>query len=225
MKKYFAKFVSILLAVSGFSVLIYVMYPIISYKIESRTKFNQLLNPMVVEGSAYVNSVDYRYASNWFVGGAEKEDFGIPKVSYYLLSIPRLRIKDATVAIGGDDLAKHMIHYPGTALPGRHGNAIIFGHSTLPAFYNPTDYVSIFSTLPTMKQGDAIEINFDGINYLYKIEEMFEVKPTDIEVLAQNKSDSFVTLVTCTPPGDPTKPKRLIVRARLIPFASGDDFN
>jgi LPXTG-site transpeptidase (sortase) family protein len=47
---------------------------------------------------------------------------------------------------------------------------------------------------------------------------MFEVHPTDIQVLEQDESDSFLTLVTCVPPGDPRMPKRLIVRARIIPF-------
>ncbi len=46
---------------------------------------------------------------------------------------------------------------------------------------------------------------------------MFEVLPTDIQVLDQDTTDSFLTLVTCVPPGDPRKPKRLIVRARVIP--------
>jgi len=35
--------------------------------------------------------------------------------------------------------------------------------------------------------------------------------------LEQNLSDSFLTLVTCTPPGDPTRPKRLVVKARIVP--------
>ena len=46
---------------------------------------------------------------------------------------------------------------------------------------------------------------------------MFEVSPKDIQVLEQNSSDAFLTLVTCTPPGHPQKPKRLIVRARIVP--------
>ena len=46
---------------------------------------------------------------------------------------------------------------------------------------------------------------------------MFEVKPTDIQILEQSTSESYITLVTCTPPGHPLKPRRLIVRAKLIP--------
>ena len=70
-----------------------------------------------------------------------------------------------------------------------------------------------------MKANDEILINSDGLNYLYRVEDVFEVKPTDIQILEQNTSDSFLTLVTCVPPGHPLRPKRLVVRARLIPLA------
>ena len=77
--------------------------------------------------------------------------------------------------------------------------------------------MAIFSTLPTLKKADKFSISFDGILYNYEIENIFEVAPTDIQILEQNTTGSFVTLVTCTPPGDPRRPKRLIVRGRLIP--------
>ena len=51
---------------------------------------------------------------------------------------------------------------------------------------------------------------------------MFEVLPTDLQILEQNRVDSYLTLVTCTPPGDPRKPKRLIVRARLAPVTQAN---
>ncbi len=69
----------------------------------------------------------------------------------------------------------------------------------------------------SLKKGDEIDVDYDGVSYKYKVETMFEVHPTDIQVLDQDDTDSFLTLVTCVPPGDPGKPKRLIVRARVIP--------
>jgi len=125
------------------------------------------------------------------------------------------------VAIGGEDLSKSLIQYPGTATPGKRGNAVIFGHSILPIFYNPKDYLAIFSTLPTLKKGDEILVSYDGVSYKYLVEDMFEVLPTDIEVLEQNTSDSFLSLITCVPPGDPRKPRRLVVRARIVPPQGG----
>ena len=62
-----------------------------------------------------------------------------------------------------------------------------------------------------------IYVSYDGVSYTYQVETMFEVLPTDIQVLDQDSTDSFLTLVTCVPPGDPAKPKRLVVRARVVP--------
>jgi len=207
-KNVFLKVIAIIWAISGIVILAGVIWPIISYQTFSRESDQDLLNPVV----------DLTKASNWFVGGEESSAFSQSKVSYYNLSISKLKIKDAVVAIGGEDLSKSLIQYPGTALPGKRGNSVIFGHSVLPIFYDPKNYISIFSTLPTLKIGDDILVNYDNISFKYRVESIFEVYPTDIQVLQQDNSDSFLTLVTCVPPGDPRKPKRLIVRARVVPL-------
>src|SRR3989344_7011735 len=203
--------------ISGLVILAGVLYPIISYNTNFKPNYNTLISPVTEKDEANVSEVDYTQASNWFVGGAGKGDFVSENVEYYTLSIPRLKIENATVAIGGEDLSSHVIQYPGTALPGKRGNSALFGHSILPIFYDPKNYISIFSLLPTLKSGDEIFVNYDGISYKYRVETMFEVLPTDIQVLDQDTTDSFLTLVTCVPPGDPRKQKRLIVRARIIP--------
>lgn len=214
---------AVISGISGIVILAGVFYPIISYNNTYPKNYTKLVSP-VSEGSsglvkAATNSqtIDYTQASNWFDGGAKKEDFASSKVSYYTISIPRLKVENAIVAIGGEDLNEHVIQYPGTALPGKRGNAVLFGHSILPIFYNPKNYLSIFSLLPTLKKGDEILVDYDGVSYTYEVEEMFEVSPHDIQVLDQDSSDSFITLVTCVPPGDPSLPRRLIVRARVIP--------
>jgi sortase A len=213
--------------ISGIVILIGVIYPIVSYNSIYGKNFSELISPLsenpIVQTNVQDTTInnqttnDFTRASNWFVGGAKSSDFNTSKVQYFTLSIPALKIDHATVAIGGEDLNKSLIQYPGTALPGRPGNTAIFGHSILPIFYNPKNYISIFSLLPTLKKGDEIDIDYDGVSYVYKVETMFEVMPTDIQVLDQDSSDSFVTLVTCVPPGAPGDPKRLIVRARVVP--------
>lgn len=207
-KNIFLKVIAIIWAISGIVILTGVIWPIVSYQTFSKESDQDLLNPVV----------DLTKASNWFVGGEESGAFSQSKVSYYNLSISKLKIKDAVVAIGGEDLSKSLIQYPGTALPGKRGNSVIFGHSVLPIFYNPKEYISIFSTLPTLKIGDDILVNYDNVSFTYRVESVFEVYPTDIQVLQQDNSDSFLTLVTCVPPGDPRKAKRLIVRARVVPL-------
>jgi sortase A len=218
---------AIVSGISGIVILVGVVYPIVSYNSTYGKNFSELVSPISenpvaqteVSGVTTTNQTanDFTRASNWFVGGAKPSDFTASKVKYFTISIPKLRITDSTVAIGGEDLNDNLIQYPGTALPGRSGNTVIFGHSILPIFYNPKNYISIFSLLPTLKKGDEIDVDYDGVSYIYKVETMFEVKPTDIQVLDQDSSDSFVTLVTCVPPGDPSNPKRLIVRARVVP--------
>jgi len=213
--------------ISGIVILVGVIYPIVSYNSIYGKNFSQLVSPInenpisqsAVAGASTSNtsSNDLTQASSWFVGGATASDFASSKVQYFTISIPKLKINNAIVAIGGQDLNKSLIQYPGTALPGRPGNTVIFGHSILPIFYNPKNYISIFSLLPTLSKGDEIDIDYDGISYVYKIDTMFEVKPTDIQILDQNYSNSYVTLVTCVPPGDPSNPSRLIVRAVVVP--------
>lgn len=224
MNRTILKICAVIWGVSGLVILISVLLPIAEYEAESRQKYPQLLNPIVEEEtSESAQDVDYTRASNWFVGAAEEEDFISSNVSHYTLSIPALGIETATVAIGGEDLRDSLIQYPGTAPPGKIGNAVIFGHSILPQFFNPENYLAIFSTLSKLSEGNSIYINYDGISYKYQVEDMFEVRPTDIQVLEQSASGSFLSLITCTPPGHPLKPKRLIVRARLIPNGQVND--
>lgn len=219
-EKLILKVSAVVLALSGFVILFTTFYPIVSYQSTAKQKYPELISPLVEDKRATnLDDADYTRASNWFVGGAQRGDFldTDSKVMHYTISIPKLDIKDMTVAIGGDDLSKNLIQYPGTAVPGKLGNTVVFGHSILPIFYNPEDYLSVFSTLPTLEKGDIVKINYDGIVFTYEVEEMFEVRPTDLQVLEQNKNDSYLSLITCTPPGHPEKPKRLVVRARVVP--------
>lgn len=217
-KKVLLRLVAFVSGMTGFAILVAIAYSFFSYRIISREKFPTLLDPVVGQAQSAGNEVfDYTKASNWFAN-SDKNSFSESKVAYYNLSIPALRVENAIVALGGEDLSQHLIQYPGTALPGKRGNAVIFGHSTLPSFFDPTKYLTIFSTLPTINKGDSVLVYYDGVEYAYQVETMFEVSPTDLAIFEQNVSDSFLTLVTCTPPGDPRKPRRLIVRARLMPI-------
>jgi sortase A len=216
-KKIF-KFCAIIMGISGLTILFSTLYPLWSYEWESAKKYPILISPLVDEETASFkfSTKDYTQASNWFEG-ADNQSFANDEVRFFTISIPRLKIEGAKVTVGGEDLSDSLIQFPGTALPGKIGNTVIFGHSVLPIFYNPKNYLSIFSTLYNLEKGDQAIVDFEGITYKYQIEDMFEVKPDDIQILEQNSSDSFLTLVTCTPPGDPRKPERLIVRARLVP--------
>lgn len=203
------KFLAAICGLSGLVILVGSVWPIIEYQLTDSKSYAKLLSPLRTE------KADLTKPSNWFPSVAIPTSVETSKVGFYTISIPKLKIDRAIVAIGGEDLSKNLVQYPGTALPGKNGNAVIFGHSILPIFYNPKNYMAIFSTLPTLKEGDDIFVEYDGVSYSYVVEELFEIYPSDIEILEQNPADSFLTLVTCTPPGDPRNPKRLIVRARV----------
>ncbi|GAG09918.1 unnamed protein product, partial [marine sediment metagenome] len=156
--------------------------------------------------------VDLTKLSNWFPSVPEQAQSS-SRITHYTISIPPLRIFEATVKIGGEDLKESLIHYGGTALPGEFGNTVIFGHSVLPQFFNPKKYLTIFSTLPNIKRDDEVFVQFDGIEYKYKVYDMVEVDPDDVSILEQRYDNAYLILVTCVPPG--TYWKRLAVRARL----------
>lgn len=135
------------------------------------------------------------------------------KVDQYYLSIPKLGIEDAIVSTTDYDLDKHLVHYYGPDNPIFNGTSVIYGHSTIPQWFDPHNYKAIFATLHTIKVGDEIDLNVLGSNYTYKIFSITITSPTDVNIFTQTYDNSYVTLVTCTPPG--TTWKRLIVRAAL----------
>jgi len=217
-KKYFASF----FLFSGIFLFLSAILPILQFQLGYSTKFNQILNPLSPQFYNHPGSVlddintDYTQLSNWFVNDPG-QDISSPLPNYslssYYVSIPKLRIKDAQVIIGSTDLKKSLIHYPKTALPGQYGSPVIFGHSVLPQFFNPESYLTIFSTLYKLKQGDEIFVNYDQIQYKYLVEEMYEVQPTDLSVLEQRFDGRYITLITCSPPG--TYLRRLIIKGRI----------
>lgn len=203
------------MGISGFVILLSSIYPIISYEWYSEVKYPNLVSPLIDDKTANfrIAGKDYSKASNWFEGVGGNSDTSL--VGYYTLTIPKLKIDSATVAIGGEALTENLVQYGGTVNPGKVGNTVIFGHSILPQYFDQNNYLSIFSTLPALKNGDQILVNYDGITYTYRVVESFEVKPTDLWVLGQDQDDSYLSLITCSPPGHPLKPRRLVVKAKL----------
>ncbi len=165
-------------------------------------------------------ALDYTNLSNWFPGAGSMPELLQSEVSEeYRLDIPNLKIENAVVAQGGTDLNKSLIAFPGTGTPGQYGAPVIFGHSVLRQFYNPSEknprrYTSIFSTIMTLKKGDEIFITYNGIRYTYVVQEKTEVKPTDVYILNQKYDAKRLKLVTCTPEG--TYLRRGVVTAELV---------
>lgn len=109
-------------------------------------------------------------------------------------------------------LRNGVVHYPQTAKPGRQGNTVIFGHSS-GRLLAPGDYKFIFSKLEQLKRDDTILINYEGVLYTYKVDDMRIVSAYDMSVLRQ-ANDHRLTLITCYPVG--SNEKRYIVSAHQI---------
>ncbi|MCW1948860.1 MAG: sortase [Candidatus Shapirobacteria bacterium] len=214
------KIIILFLILTGSSFLAFAVLPILKFQLEYSGKFKQIIDPSAPKLSTsniLGDSTDYTQLSNWFVNTQENllpvTQIDTSTKSTYYLSIPKLKISDAVVKIGSMDLNKSLIQYPQTALPGQLGNTVIFGHSVLPQFFNPKNYLTIFSTLYKLNQGDEVYLKYDKSNYKYVVEEMYEVQPTNMSVLEQRYDDKTLTIITCSPPG--TYLRRLIIKATL----------
>ena len=229
---------SLILITLGIATFTTVAYPLIYYQLTFAPTFQKQslvspLTPAVVatndlvttpvkkaeaaDGPTFVdevvnNSFDYTDASSWYAGAKQTKEAS--EYALYTLSIPKLGIDHAVVRTDHTDLKQSLIQYAGTALPGNLGNTVIFGHSVLPQFFNPKNYLTIFSTLHTLRPGDTIDIAADGATYTYKISEMYEAEPNDLSPLAQTYDGRYLTLITCTPPG--TFLRRLIIKAYVL---------
>lgn len=211
--------ISYLFMAIGVTIITWTVWPILSFFVYDQVMLAKTIDPVVDETDQTIVPVvhaDTDVTTNpnaWFPTKPQKKV--VAPVTSYTVSIPRLEIANATAVISGDDLTKSLIHYGGTGLPGEYGNTVIFGHSTLPQFFRGTqDYKAIFATLPTIQEGDDVYVNYDGVEYRYRVYDKVVVEPNDLTPLEQKFNDSYLTLVTCVPPG--TYLYRLNVKAKLV---------
>jgi LPXTG-site transpeptidase (sortase) family protein len=193
-------------------------------KVQAKGEESEAAQPEVEAPVMLAEDLDYTNLSNWFPDITPEQEEQLNhtpddgQLQEYILDIPTLNVEEARVKVGGSNLDKSLIHYPGTANPGDPGSPVIFGHSVLRQFYNPSlknprRYMSIFSKIMTLKQGDKIYLTSNGVKYTYVVEAKAEVKPTDTFILEQNFDNRGLKLITCVPEG--TFLRRGVVIARL----------
>lgn len=224
-RKLIIRLIGALTILTGLGILFYVFFPFLSWQVyfapvfASQNVETPIPKTTVVSASSIGNllasaansfGIDYTNANNWYP--TNKQAFG-KIIPAYFLSIPKIGIKNAVVSTKDPDLTKHLIQYNTDSVPPLAGNSIIFGHSTLPQLYNENDYKTIFANAYKITVGDKILIGINEVIYGYKVQSVTVVEPDDTSVLAQNFSDSFITIITCTPPG--TVWKRLIIKAKI----------
>lgn len=227
-KKKFVRILGVLFILTGILITGYIFLPLLSWQIYFAPIFasqniaapipqttivsTSTFQTLLYEASNTFSGTDYTNADNWFPSYKQQKNGG-QQVSTYSLSIPKLNIKNAIVSTVNSDLSKNLVNYGGTAIPASKGNAVVFGHSTLPQLYDAKNYKTVFTYLYQLTPGDEIVVNIANVLYKYRVENITVVDPNNTSILQQNFDDSYLTLVTCTPPG--TIWKRLAVRARI----------
>jgi len=227
----YLKTVPTLISALGLGILGAIAYPVVSYQFKDFHLFNSedqgLLSPVYYESKAssdqepkILTDLDYTKASSWFPGSNQNQLFNTPIENdgeipeFYTISIPSLGLSEMKVSLFDEDLTKHLVQYPQTALPGQVGSPVIFGHSTLPQFFDDQKYTTIFSNLPKIKPGSDIFVKYKDKEYTYRVTKVIEVKPSELWVLKQNYNSKTIKVVTCVPPG--TTLRRLVVEGSLI---------
>lgn len=134
--------------------------------------------------------------------------------------IPSIGI-DAPVVYGMTSIAEPevqralqdgVLHYADSPKPGQPGNSVYVGHSSN-APWAPGNYKFVFAPLEHLQLNEIFHLNYEGIQYTYRISSIDVVMPDDISVLSGTDRPT-VTLITCTPVG--TNLKRLIIKAEQI---------
>jgi LPXTG-site transpeptidase (sortase) family protein len=143
--------------------------------------------------------------------------------SEFFLTIEKLGIRRARVftdvdvlnpAIYKEQLREGLGHVKGTPYPGEWGTSFIIGHSSLPFFFNPQNYKTIFSRLNELEKGDVLRVEFLGKAFVFEVvgKKIVDSWKRPEEILSG--SGYQLTLMTCFPPGFTWR--RLLVTGHLV---------
>ncbi|MGQ9928116.1 MAG: sortase [Chloroflexaceae bacterium] len=80
-------------------------------------------------------------------------------------------------------------YHHGSAPPGAIGNTVFSGHAGLRG--------AVFKDIGRLRPGDAVIVETGSWRYVYRVREMLNVWPTQVEVMAPT-STPVLTLITCT---------------------------
>lgn len=124
------------------------------------------------------------------------------------LRIPSIQLDtpvyEVFVVDGAWQVAEYAAGYHhGTALPGTTGNTVLAGHAGLRG--------AVFRDLPALRAGDEILLEAGGWVYRYRVRELRNVWPTQVEVMDPTPTP-VLTLITCTN----WDTQRLVVIADLV---------
>lgn len=228
--KVLMRFTGLVVCLLGLILAGYTFFPLLSYEIYVQPAFANQAFASPIPQATIINQNEFASLlqntanqlshigdsndNSWLPSTSQYKQVGVTEqLSNYYLSIPRLGIQDAYVSTTDNDVNLHPIQFPGTPIPPATGNTAIFGHSTLPQWFDPHNPKAIFATALDVKVGDAINITIGSRIYNYRVISMNIVEADDTSYLAQDTDGSYVSIITCTPPG--TTWKRLVIKAKL----------
>lgn len=104
------------------------------------------------------------------------------------------------------------VRYPGTALLGEEGTALLFGHSSYLPLVQNKNY-KIFNKVQDLEIGATISVYSDTREYRYKVVRQ-EVAKATADRITLEENGKFLKLVTCNTFG--AKEDRFVVTAYLV---------
>ena len=118
-----------------------------------------------------------------------------------IIEIPKIDLKMGLVGKNSNDnnVDKNIQILDGSEFPNKiNTNLILASHSG-------TSKVSFFNDLYKLSIGDTIYIYYNDYKYIYKLDNIYEIKKTGAVDIIRNKDKNTITLITCKNNDDNTQ--------------------
>ena len=132
------------------------------------------------------------------------------------ISIPKIDVQLPIFhGTAAESLEQGAGHIEGTSLPigGRGTHAVLSAHRGLPS-------AKLFTDLDQLEEGDLFFLRILNETLAYEVDQILVVLPEDVDALAIDPDEDYVTLVTCTPYAVNTH--RLLVRGHRTEYTQED---
>ena len=127
------------------------------------------------------------------------------KTAISILKIPKINLEIAVVeGVEKEDIKYVVGHFKDSVMPGEIGNLCVAGHRT-------SNYGQPFKEVGKLQKGDEIIFIYNGREYVYSVNDSFEVTPYDTYILDNTEDEATMTLITCTMDSK----NRLIIKGTL----------
>ena len=118
-----------------------------------------------------------------------------------VLRIPKIGLKRGFYGANNkyNNIEHNVTLLKGSDLPDvTNGNLILIAHSG-------DAYISFFRYLYKLNKGDFAYVDYNGVEYKYKIINIYKERKTGIVTVKRNYNKTTLTLITCTKDSDKTQ--------------------